>query len=83
MSSEEHFISDTPVAIAIESLQKQVHQLKSIIQDSNNNNEQTATSTENGQDLQQRVKQLEIANAKAEYRIKMLLRALEERDAKQ
>jgi hypothetical protein len=34
MSSEESFLSDTPVAIAIESLQKQVDQLKSIVQDS-------------------------------------------------
>lgn len=43
----------------------------------------TTSSSGNEQELQEQVKALQIANAKAEYRIKMLLRTLEEKDKKQ
>lgn len=40
------------------------------------------TNESNEEDLKEEIKQLRVANEKAEYRIKMLLRALEERDKK-
>jgi hypothetical protein len=38
---------------------------------------------DNSDELQKEIKELRTANAKAEYRIQMLLRTLEEKDQKQ
>lgn len=87
--SEESF-SETPVNVAIQSLQRQVDQLKRIINKGNHPlschsftyllDDTSSNGAGNEQELKQEIKELRIANDKAEYRIKMLLRALEQRD---
>jgi hypothetical protein len=97
---QEHFLSSTPVDVAIKSLQRQVDQLKRIINKSgkwrnrtSNNldlkhfetctDEPSVTSNaDTEKELKEEIKALKIANEKAEYRIKMLLRTLEEKDKK-
>ncbi|CAO3643192.1 unnamed protein product [Mucor hiemalis] len=80
MSEQEtqHHLNNTPVDVAIKALQLQVNQLKRII----NPSEELSSDGGNEQELKEQIKALEIANAKAEYRIKMLLRTLEEKDKK-
>ncbi|CAO3663779.1 hypothetical protein G6F70_002295 [Rhizopus microsporus] len=82
---EEHYLSNTPVDVAIKALQTQVEQLKRIVNNKNTNEQNSNNSTSNEaevQSLKKEIQELKTANDKAEYRIKMLLRALEERDNK-
>ncbi|CAO3638481.1 unnamed protein product [Mucor fragilis] len=74
--AQEHFLGSTPVNVAVEALQRQVDQLKRII----NKSDGPMQQDDNTQELQQEIKKLRTENAKAEYRIKMLLRTLEEKD---
>ncbi|OBZ82173.1 hypothetical protein A0J61_09777 [Choanephora cucurbitarum] len=77
MSSEEqHFLSNTPVEVAIQSLQQQVEQLKRIV----NKKVDDLPDTTNQEALKEEIKQLKIANEKAEYRIRFLLRTLEQKE---
>ncbi|KAG2213686.1 hypothetical protein INT46_006115 [Mucor plumbeus] len=77
---QDHFLSSTPVNVAVDALQRQVDQLKRII---NKSDDQPSNENDSSNDdLQQEIKKLRIANEKAEYRIKMLLRTLEEKDKK-
>ncbi|GAA5816022.1 hypothetical protein MFLAVUS_009544 [Mucor flavus] len=81
MSEQEtHHFSTTPVDVAIKSLQRQVDQLKRIINKTDEVENQGTESNE--KELKDQIKKLETANAKAEYRIKMLLRTLEEKEKK-
>ncbi|CAO0801318.1 unnamed protein product [Mucor circinelloides] len=77
MSEQDHFLSSTPVNVAVAALQRQVDQLKRIIHKSD---DQPIQQDDNTEELQQEIKKLRTENAKAEYRIKMLLRTLEEKD---
>ncbi|CEG82114.1 hypothetical protein RMATCC62417_16236 [Rhizopus microsporus] len=82
---EEHYLSNTPVSVAIKALQTQVEQLKRIVNNKNTKEQDSSNSTSNEaevQSLKKEIQELKTANDKAEYRIKMLLRALEERDNK-
>ncbi|CEJ02786.1 hypothetical protein RMCBS344292_16781 [Rhizopus microsporus] len=80
---EEHYLSNTPVDVAIKALQTQVEQLKRMVNNKNTNDSNNSTSNEaEVQSLKKEIQELKTANDKAEYRIKMLLRALEERDNK-
>ncbi|CAO3702807.1 unnamed protein product [Rhizopus stolonifer] len=60
----------TPVQVTIQALENQVAQLKRM----------TGNTGENSQDLQQEITRLKTANEKAEYRIRFLLKTLEEKD---
>ncbi|KAK4512566.1 anthranilate phosphoribosyltransferase [Mucor velutinosus] len=73
---QDHFLSSTPVNVAVEALQRQVDQLKRIVHKSDDQ----PIQHDNTEELQQEIKKLRTENAKAEYRIKMLLRTLEEKD---
>ncbi|KAL9540017.1 hypothetical protein MBANPS3_009927 [Mucor bainieri] len=75
--AQDHFLSSTPVNVAVEALQRQVDQLKRIIHKSDG---EPIPQDDNTEELQQEIKKLRTENAKAEYRIKMLLRTLEEKD---
>ncbi|KAL7311256.1 hypothetical protein PS15m_009040 [Mucor circinelloides] len=77
MSEQDHFLGSTPVNVAVAALQRQVDQLKRIIHKSD---DQPIQQDDNTEELQQEIKKLRTENAKAEYRIKMLLRTLEEKD---
>ncbi|OAC99984.1 hypothetical protein MUCCIDRAFT_113434 [Mucor lusitanicus CBS 277.49] len=76
--AQDHFLSSTPVNVAVEALQRQVDQLKRIVHKSGD--EPIPQQDDNTEELQQEIKKLRTENAKAEYRIKMLLRTLEEKD---
>jgi hypothetical protein len=103
MSEQEnqHFLDTTPVDVAVKALQRQVDQLKRIIDPTGTLSAFQSTivlisnfiylgttsnipenNVENEKELKEQIKSLEVANAKAEYRIKMLLRTLEEKDKK-
>ncbi|GAN06176.1 hypothetical protein MAM1_0114d05656 [Mucor ambiguus] len=75
--AQDHFLSSTPVNVTVEALQRQVNQLKRIIHKSE---DEPIQQDDNTEQLQQEIKKLRTENAKAEYRIKMLLRTLEEKD---
>ncbi|KAG2202476.1 hypothetical protein INT47_013092 [Mucor saturninus] len=79
MSEQDHFLSTTPVDVAIKALQVQVEQLKRIL---NKTDEVSPVIEDNSQELKQEIKRLQTLNDKAEYRIKMLLRTLEEKEQK-
>ncbi|KAL1936019.1 hypothetical protein VTP01DRAFT_153 [Rhizomucor pusillus] len=75
-------LDDVPVNVALEALQKQVKELQELVtaappppaaQPSGESSEEVAS-------LKQQIKDLETLNAKAEYRIQILLRTLEQRD---
>ncbi|CEP16581.1 hypothetical protein [Parasitella parasitica] len=77
---QDHFLSSTPVNVAIKALQRQVDQLKRIV--SKSDDEPITQDDSSNEVLHQEIKELRIQNEKAEYRIKILLRALEEKDKK-
>ncbi|KAG2227655.1 hypothetical protein INT45_004697 [Circinella minor] len=72
-----------PVEVALAALQKQVKELQRIatsVPQSTSPTSSPTTSSDKVEELQQRIQELEKANAKAEYRIEFLLRALDARD---
>ncbi|CDH60823.1 predicted protein [Lichtheimia corymbifera JMRC:FSU:9682] len=82
----DHSLNRVPVEVAINALQAQVKELQQLAAAAQltNGNETTNTAdAEEVEELRKQVKELEKANAKAEYRIQFLLRALDERDNRQ
>ncbi|KAG1139116.1 hypothetical protein G6F37_004323 [Rhizopus arrhizus] len=76
----EEFLENTPVDVTIRALQAQVEQLKRIV--GGDSSAVQPSSDESTETLKQEIKALKLANEKAEYRIKILLRTLSEKDAK-
>ncbi|KAG1046762.1 hypothetical protein G6F46_010832 [Rhizopus delemar] len=77
----EEFLENTPVDVTIRALQAQVEQLKRIV-GGDASAVQPSSDEESTERLKQEIKALKLANEKAEYRIKILLRTLSEKDAK-
>ncbi|KAI9266911.1 hypothetical protein BDA99DRAFT_558937 [Phascolomyces articulosus] len=77
-----------PVEVALAALQKQVKELQRVaasVASESSSSSITTTTTENSdpeqvQALEKRIQELETANAKKDYRIEFLLRALDARD---
>ncbi|CDH60824.1 predicted protein [Lichtheimia corymbifera JMRC:FSU:9682] len=81
----DHSLNRVPVEVAINALQAQVKELQQLAaaQLTNGNETTNTADAEEVEELRKQVKELEKANAKAEYRIQFLLRALDERDNRQ
>ncbi|KAI9021575.1 hypothetical protein CLU79DRAFT_753884 [Phycomyces nitens] len=81
MASQDNtpFLDSTPVEVVIKSLQSQIKELQNLVKGQVPEN--TTSPAAPAQDLSEELAKLRTQNAKAEYRIKFLLKALDERDA--
>ncbi|RIA94710.1 hypothetical protein C1645_817625 [Glomus cerebriforme] len=74
-------MSETPIDIVINGLQTQISELKEIISGLNNDqNTSCTTSTAQMKSIKDECDSLKIENAKCNYRITHLLRALDKKD---
>ncbi|KAF7730579.1 hypothetical protein EC973_001961 [Apophysomyces ossiformis] len=83
MTDTKPFLNDTPVDVTIKALQAQLQELQHMLSNRQITRAQTTEDDSTYSELREEIAQLRIANAKAEYRIAMLLRALDERDKQQ
>jgi hypothetical protein len=77
--TEDKFLETTPLDVTIKALTSQIEELKSLQKKQMENDHQVSTGSGDSQRteiLENEVKELRILNAKAEYRIEILLNTL-------
>ncbi|KAG0171760.1 hypothetical protein DFQ28_000438 [Apophysomyces sp. BC1034] len=74
------FLNETPVDVTLKALQDQLQELQKMLLKRQQVQPQTQEDDSTHTELHKEIAQLRVANAKAEYRIAILLRALDERD---